>query len=258
MASDVASGDSEVPYVDIAPADGDTSATLTVRRPDGTTATITAVGGNLDPIAGTSPQQYTQRWTADTPVAYDAPGLWVLHWDVTGTGEGSEDLEVYVVRSPVAGGPTWLPGRSRVAAYVPHRTLVRSAGSVIASQDAYLWSWDSTTTPPGVTVDRLIADGAAWVSALVTPLHPNSEQLASLLCALHAAIAIERSWPDDDQSLQRANDMEKQLNTMLAQLKAANTTASDADNGTSDGFDIVYPAWNFPLPDPRYDYPGYF
>jgi hypothetical protein len=248
MASDVGAGDSEVATLVITPAGGDTSATLTVHPPTGAPYDVAATGGTLEPVPDSSDQQ--QTWTANEPVLYDQAGRWVLHWGVTGTGEGAEDYEVYVVASPVAGGPTWWPGRSRVAAYVPHRTLVRSTSSVLNSQDSYELSFGQDTRPTGLMVDRLIADGAAWVSALITPLHTKSEPLASVLVALWAAISVERSWPDDDDSLQRANDMEKQLNTMLAALKTSN---DEANNGTDDGFDIVYPVWAFPAADPRYD-----
>lgn len=257
MASDVGVGDSETAYTDVAPADGTTAATLTVTAPDGTSTDYAATGGDLVAVDGTSPVEYSQRWTADTPVAYNAAGKWVLHWDVTGTGEGAEDLEVYVVASPVAGGPTWAPGRSRVANYVPHRTLVRSTASTVSSADGYLWSWDSTTTPPGVTVDRLIADGVAWITALITPMNVKSEPTAGILAALWAAIFIERSWPDDDDSLQRANDMEKQLNTMLAQLTASNDLAN-ANDGVEGGTYAVDVAYSFPAADCRWDSPNYW
>jgi hypothetical protein len=253
MASDIGEGDSETATLLVSPADGTTQATLTVTAPDGTTRSYTASGGPLNPIDGSSDTQ--QLWTTDQPVLYDQAGHWVLHWDVTNTGEGVEDLDVYVVRSPVAGGPTWLPGRSRVAAYVPHRTLARSVDTSTESAETYQFTFDSTTIPTGVVVDRLIADGSAWVSALVTPLNVKSEPLAALIAALWAAIATERSWPDDETSLQRANDMEKQLNSMLTALKQSNL---DANTGTDEGFDIAYPAWSFPRADLRWDSPRYW
>lgn len=255
VASDIGSGDSELVFLDVAPADGTTGVTLTVDPPTGSPYDVVMTPGALEPIEDSA--DFTQRWTSAEPVAYDEPGRWVLHYEVTGTGEGAEDLEVYVVASPVAGGPTWLPGRSRVAAYVPHRTLARSVTSTTESADSYQFTFDSTTIPSGVVVDRLITDGADWVSAIVAPMNVKSQPLAALVCALWAAIAVERSWPDSDTSLQRANDMEKQLNTMLAQLKAAN-----AANNQTDGTDSVPPAlaprWSFPCADLRWDYSRYF
>jgi hypothetical protein len=253
--SDVAQGDAETPVLDVAPADGSTVAVLTVNKPDGTSASLVVTGGDLVVIAGTNPVQYSQRWTAATPVVYDQPGRWVLGWDVTGAGEGAEDLEVWVAASPVAGGPTWLPGRSRVANYIPHRTLVRSSSSTIGSQDTYELTFDSTTLPTGVQVDRIIADGAAWVAARAANLHVTLHDAGSVCVALYCAAAVERAWPNDDQSLQRANDMEKRLDGMLTTLVDAN----EAANGTGDyGLDIASPAYTFPPADLRYDYARYW
>lgn len=243
--TDIGQGDSESAYLDVAPADNTTVAALLVHRPDGTSTPFTASGGTLTPIPDTSPVQYSQRWTTDTPVVYNQPGKWVLSWTVTGTGEGAEDLEVWVVASPIAGGPTWAPGRSRVANYVPHRTLASSASSIIGSQDTYELTFDSTTRPTGIQIDRLIADGIDWITTLVTPLHPTSQPAAALLAALWAAISAERSWPNDEQSLSRANDMEKRLDSLLAALLVSNGNANN-DSGTEDPAVHPLPVWSFP------------
>lgn len=255
--TDVGVGDAELATLVIAPADNTTEATLTVHAPGGTSTPVSATGGALEAIPGTSPQQYSQRWTATSPVTYTAAGRWVLSWTVTGTGEGAEDYEVWVVASPVAGGPTWTPGRSKVAAYVPHRTLTRTP-TLTGSKDSYQFTFDSTTVPDGVVVDKLIADSAAVIASRIPTLHASSEPVVSALTALRAAVWVERSWPKDDQSLQRASDMEKQFNTELAALIKANQDANDADNGTQDGFDVVFPVWAYPPADPRWDYPTYW
>jgi hypothetical protein len=252
MASDVGAGDSEIVFLDVAPADGSTQVTLTVDPPSGSSYDVAMTGGDLMPIDDSV--DFSQRWTSVTPVSYDAPGRWVLHYEVTGTGEGAEDLEVFVVASPVAGGPTWLPGRSRVAAYVPHRTLARSVTSTIESADTYQFTFDSTTVPDGVTVSRLIADGAAWVRSRVYPMNVGSEEAAGVCTALFAAAMVERSWPDDDQSLQRANDLERRLDVMLTDLVAANLAAN---TGSNTGIPVS-PVWSFPQPDLRWDYDRYF
>lgn len=254
MATDIGIGDAEVPYLDVAPADVTTAVTLTVTAPDGTETAVTMVGGDLEEIEASSPTEYSQRWTADTPVTYDQAGRWVLHYEVTGTGEGAEDVEVFVVSSPVAGGPTWQPGRSRVAAYVPHRTLARSTSSVIDSQDSYAMTFDSTTTPSGVVVDALIVDAVAWVAARVSPMQESMYDLARAVAALLAAAWVERSWPNDDQSLTRANDMEKRADAMLSDLVDANAAAAEIGEY---GIDVV-PLWSMPAADCRWDYPTYW
>lgn len=254
--SDLGVGDAEQPTLTVAPADTDTTVTLTVKAPDGTATPVPVTAGPLESIVGTSPVEYQQTWASTDPVTYTSPGRWVLAWTVTGTGEGAEDVEVWVVASPTAGGPTWTPGRSRVANYLPHRTLVRDLSTTHSSQDVLLMSWDATTTPTGVQVERLIADGVAYISARLAPVHANSEAAAAVLVCLYTAAAIERSWPHDNESLPRANDLEKRLDGMLAGLIAANRDAN-TDDGTSYPIEIA-PAWSFPRADPRWDSPGYW
>lgn len=248
MASDVGVGDSETPLLTVQPADGTTQVTLTVTPPAGDPVAVTMTGGDFVDVDGTDPIEQKQTWAAD-PVTYTAAGKWVLSYTVTGTGEGAEEQEVYVVATPTAGGPTWTPGRSRVAAYIPHRTLVRSTASTVSSADSYAWTWDETTTPPGGTVDRLIADGVAWVSARVYPMAATSEATASVCAALYAAAMIERSWPQDDQALARADALERRLDVLLNDLVEANGVASDTGEF---GLEIV-PMWAYPPADPRYD-----
>lgn len=234
MASDVAVGDIETPYLDVTPGDATTQGTLTVIAPDGTTSSPTVTTG--------TPSDGSVRLTA-TPVTYDQPGKWVLAWKVTETGAGAEDLVVYVVPNPNAGGPTWLPGRSRVANYVPGRTLA-------VDSETHELTFNSQTRPTGVMVDRLIFDAAARVLGRVGNLNESLYELASVIVALLAAAAVERGWPDDQQnqlSLQRANDLEKQANRMLDELVAANESAGEdpVDPGAN-----LMPVYAFPPPVP--------
>jgi hypothetical protein len=243
VSTDIGVGDSEYAYLDVQPADANTDVTLVVEAPDGTTTTVPMTGGALTDIDDSDDQ--SQRWTGDNAITYDQPGRWVLHYTVAGTGAGTEDLEVWVGETPTGGGPTWAPGRARVANYVPHRTLATAAASVLESSDSYAMTFDATTLPTGVQVDRLIADGIDWVSALVAPMNAGSEAAAALIAALYAAIAVERGWPNDASSLQRANDMEKRLDAMIAALVEANVRLNGEDTDESDageyGLDIAYP-----------------
>jgi hypothetical protein len=142
--------------------------------------------------------------------------------------------------------PSWAPPRTKVADYVPHRTLVRSTASVVASQDVYRLDWDDTTTPTADTVDRLIADGAAWVTVRASPLNTSMHGAASTVAAILAAASIERGWPQDESSLQRANDLEKRATLLLTDLIAANRDANDQAAGVGAyGADIV-PLYSFP------------
>ena len=126
--------------------------------------------------------------------------------------------------------------------------------STISSQDTYAFTFDSTTVPTGLVVSRLIADGVAWVQSRVYPMAAGSTDAAAVCVALYAAAMIERTWPDDDQSLQRALDLERRLDQMLGDLVRANAAAN---TGTITGQPPA-PQYKFPFPDDNYlDYPSY-
>lgn len=151
--------------------------------------------------------------------------------------------------------PDWAPTLAQVAGYVPHRTLVRDTDSTVSSADTYLFTFAETTVPTGDQVTQLLSDACAWVTARVSPLATTMQALAQVVAALLTAAWIERSWPNDDNSLQRANDMERRADAMLADLIEANNVAS----GTGDyGIDIAVPYWSFPEADSRYDYSCYW
>lgn len=235
MATDLGVGDVEVAYLDVTPGDGTTDGTLTVTAPDDTETEPAVTAG--------APADGTVRLTASA-VTYDQAGKWVLHWDVTGTGAGSEDVEVYVVASPTAGGPTWLPGRSRVAAHIPNRTLARNPATYVASGDAYALTFDSTTRPSGVAVSRLIADAAAWIASAVPTVAESLYDMAGTCAAIWAAAAVERGWPDDDSSLARARDLQALAEKMRADLVRANTAETGTD--PADPGSGLLPVYSFP------------
>ncbi|MFI7073566.1 hypothetical protein [Micromonospora sediminicola] len=141
------------------------------------------------------------------------------------------------------GLPEWAPLRENVADYVPHRTLKQQPSTTTGSADVYYLTFDVDTRPTGWAVDRLIADGIAWVISRVTPLHTTSHDTARLVATLYAAAAVERSWPHDDQSLQRANDMERRMESLLAGLVVSN---DEANGGGGSGGDNLMPLWSFP------------
>lgn len=139
--------------------------------------------------------------------------------------------------------PDWAPSRGNVADYVPHRTLKQAASATTGSEDVYYLTFDEDTRPTGYAVDRLIADGVAWVTSRVTPLNEASYGTARLIATLYAAAAVERSWPHDDQSLQRANDMERRMDALLAGLVVSNDDANDGGPP-----DALLPVYSFPPP----------
>jgi len=141
--------------------------------------------------------------------------------------------------------PEWVPTRDNVADYVPHRTLARQPGTTTEGSDVYRLTFDDDTRPNGATVDRLIGDGVTYVTGRLTPLHVSSQATAAVIATLYAAAAVERGWPHDDQSLQRANDMEKRMSDMLAGLVVANDRANQDDGTTPDPSKLL-PIYAFP------------
>ena len=146
--------------------------------------------------------------------------------------------------------PSWAPGLSDVAQYVPQRTLVPTSGANNSE-----WTFDSTTRPTDVVVDGLIAKACAWT---VLPLHhaldASLTQAAATVAAQHAAWAVEQAYPEReakarDTATDTAAALLKEARQMRAELVIANDLAWDTDHGTVDtpytGFDVVY---SFPEP----------
>jgi hypothetical protein len=233
--SDVGVNDSEVPRLTISPADGTTQVTLVLRGPDGSATPVT--------VAEAIGSGDGQTWEGQ-PVTYTAPGRWILDWTVTGTGAGSEQQEVFVAKSPLAGGPTWWPTRSNVASYIPSRTLARNPAAFSEAGDEHAFTFDATTNPTGLVVDSLIADQAAWVTTRIPKLTEAGEATARTVTAMFTAAAIERGWPDNDStSLQRATDLERRASGILDDL----LRATDEETGEQ-GDGSVLPVWSFPAP----------
>lgn len=240
MATDAGVGDVEFPRLTVQPYDTDTQLSLTITAPDGTQTTPGTVVESTDTVAG------SRTWRAD-PVTYTQPGRWVELWTVTGTGAGTEPLEVYVVPVPTAGGPTWTPGRTRVATYVPGRTLVPSeAGANVAQQ-----TFDSSTRPTGVQVDRLIADAVAWVLTLTGEIHASLFEMAAATAAVWSAAMVEQGYPDREAAVKQtsvdiASDLLKQAVSMREDLARANA-AANGSNPTNPNSALL-PLWSFPRP----------
>lgn len=237
MATDVGVGDIETPTLDVTPADGTTDGTLTVTAPDGTETTPAVTAG--------APADGTVTLTA-AAVTYDQAGRWVLHWDVTGTGAGAEDQVVYVVASPTAGGPTWTPGRSRVANYLPGRTLVASQNG----GNTYVRSFDSTTNPPGVVVDRLIADAVAWVTTAAGTIDETLYESAATAAAMYAASNVELGYPDREVSVKQSGINLSEELLRRATLLRDDLVRANASAGAIpvDAASQLLPVYSFPDP----------
>jgi hypothetical protein len=161
---------------------------------------------------------------------------------------------------PAGGGddstlPEWAPTGQDVADYVPWRTLTRAESSTVESDDTYQAMFSPTTRPDDAQVGRLIGNAVARVLARVGALDDSLQAAARTIVCLLTGSWIERSWPEDQDAQTRADALEKQAETMLAELAAANEVAG----GTGDyGLEIVNPVWSFPAADCRWDNPTYW
>lgn len=230
-------GSSEMARLAIDPYDGSTTATLVIEAPDGTlTPTSVVADGNRG------------AWVTTAPVTYTAPNRWLLIWNVTGTGAGEAVQRVYVSAVPGAGLPLWAPDRFKVADYVPGRTLIALPNG---SNPARL-TFDDSTRPSGVQVDRLIADATAWITTETGPLiAPQFTDMAAATAAVYAAAMVEQGYPDRETST-RANaintsqDLFRQATSMRADLARANHAVLGTN--TSDPNAALMPQWAFPRP----------
>ncbi len=153
---------------------------------------------------------------------------------------------------PDTGLPVWAPDVTAVADYIPHRTLARVPVGVTGAEDQFQLTFDVTTRPTAEIVQRLLGDGVVYVTARVAPMNAASQSSAGVYAKLYAAAAVERGWPHDDSSLQRANDIEKRADELLAGLIASNDLANAGD-GDPETVDAVLPYWSFPPADTRWD-----
>ncbi len=227
-------GGTEVATLTVDPFDDTTVATITVTKPDGSTATVDA------PVTGDG----GHTWT--TPITYDLADGWVLLWTVTGMGAGVRPYAVFVTALPVPGGPSWRPDLSKVASYIPNRTLAR--GTINGSNVAVL-TFDNTTKPPGPTVDALLTDGIAWVLTATGPtIAAGLTPMAAAVAAAWTAAQVERGWPDRPQDVTTAADLLAMAERMRADLVAANAAATGTQ--PTDPVATLLPMGQFPPPVP--------
>jgi hypothetical protein len=212
--------------------DGTTQVALAVTDPSGVTTSHTATTAD----AGNS-------WQAS--LTYNAAGVWVLLWTVTGAGANVKPLPVFVSPGPAAGGPTWRPDLPAVAKYVPGRTLTINR---VAATNEPQRTFDDTTRPTGQEVDGLITDAVAWVLTATGPIATTPTSLAdmaSAAAAIWAASAVERGYPDGStEDVKTAADLLALATTMRKDLACANeaATGEDPTNPTA----ALLPIYSFP------------
>lgn len=154
-------GTSEYARLSADPFDGTTDATLTVVRPDGTTA-----------AQAVSSSDGGATWVSGSPVTYSTAGLWRLRWTVTGTGEGQATQTIAV--APAAG----------------------SAGRAYATSTD-LANWMQAAPP--ADADRLLAQATVDVDDLLLTARYNVDADgmptdAEVIAALRDATCELVSW----------------------------------------------------------------
>ncbi|MGI5247776.1 hypothetical protein [Dactylosporangium sp. CA-139066] len=244
---DLTVGDSEQPWLDIAPYQvGDTTATLTLHSPADTdpSGTNVPLDGGVETVVDGLP---VLRFTTTGLTAYPAPGWWVRSWTVTGIGACQPDERFFVAPNPTAGGPEWTPTRARVASYVPSRPLVPAADG--SNRDTH--TFDSSTRPTGGQVDQLIADAVNWLTDETGELDPSLHESATACAAIRAAGFVELGYPErDDPTKSTANATSdrllRQADQMLARLAARN----EAITGVDPAVHAIVPVYSFPAPPP--------
>ncbi|MER7280412.1 hypothetical protein ABT369_38845 [Dactylosporangium sp. NPDC000244] len=247
MIPDLTVGDSEQPWVDVAPYQvGTTAATLTLHSPADPDPTGTAIPVDTG-VETTVDGRQVLRFTTISNVRYTAAGWWVREWKVTGPGAIEPKETFFVAPSPLAGGPLWTPTRSRVASYVPSRPLVPAADG----SNVDLMAFDSTTRPTGGQVDQLIADAVNWVTDETGVLDERLYESATACAAIRAAGFVELGYPErSDPMKSTANTTSdrllKQAEQMLARLAARNAALTGADGDTPDPAVAPMPVYSFP------------
>lgn len=241
---DLTVGDSEKPWLDVAPYQlGDTAAALTLHSPTDTDPTGTSIplDGGVETVVDGLP---VLRFTAVGLTTYPAAGWWVRSWTVTGVGACQPDERFFVAPNPTAGGPLWTPTRERVASYVPSRPLVPTADG--SNKD--LMTFDATTRPTGAQVDLLIAAAVNWVLSATGDLDATLTETATDCAALRAAGFVELGYPErDDPTKSTANQTSdrlfKQAEQMLRQLVARNESLTGVNPDESGAVFEVAPAY---------------
>lgn len=244
---DLTVGDWETPYLDVAPYDAGTAATLTLHSPADTDPAGVDVPLNAGVELVNDEGVAVKRFTALAAVQYPAGGWWVRSWTVTGVGACQPDERYFVAPNPTAGGPAWTPTRERVASYVPSRPLVPAADG----SNTDLMTFDSTTRPTGGQVDRLIADAVNWVTDETGTLDAALYESATACAAIRAAGFVELGYPERSDPMKAtanttSDRLFKQAEQMLARLAARNAALTGADGDTPDAVFEAVPAYNVP------------
>jgi hypothetical protein len=223
--------------------DGTTTATVTVKRPDGTVITgLTASGWG-----GTGGDEKTvQFYATDDGVSGSATdssaGDWLVVWRVTGTG-ASVTPKVYSVRAlpDTVDYPGYIPFLSDIADHVPWLTLDNTAPGA----DTFLGTFTGSTWPQDDQVHRLTRLTTLPISARWPVLSDSVHELARAYIALRVAAQLARSYPRGEGDLATADRLAAEADALWASLtELADNSATGPDPAAA----AQVPVWSFPAP----------
>jgi hypothetical protein len=239
---DLTVGDSERPWIDVAPYQvGDTAATLTLHSPADIdpAGTDVPLAGGVETVVDGVP---VLRFRAAAAVQYPVPSWWVRSWDVTGVGACQPDERFFVAPNPTAGGPEWTPTRERVAAYIPERTVEVNR----LSDGQPVLTFTADTRPSARQVDQQIEDAVAWVTTACGDLDTTLFDTARGLAAIRAAGMAEISWPVRDGDINAGQALLTQADNGLKALAARNESLTGVDPDDPDAVFEIAPLYSFP------------
>lgn len=139
--------------------------------------------------------------------------------------------------------PDWAPDLTRVATYIPERTVEIDR----ESDGMPVLSFTANTRPSAAQVQSQIEGAVAWVlldttSSLDSTLFDAARELA----AIRAAGLAEIAWPVRDGDINAGQALLTQADAGLKSLVARN----DVITGENPEVFEVAPVWSFPCPDP--------
>jgi hypothetical protein len=203
--------------------DGTTTATVVVRRPDGTLVSTTAPSGWVG-------DEKTVQWFATNDGTAGAAttltaGDWLAVWTVTGTG-ASVSPKVYSVQ-PLPGTatrPDWSPFLSQVADHVPFLTV----DTTTPGGQLYLGTFTGATTPTDEQAQRQVDNAAAVIAARVGVLPSTLYPLATAVTELRAAASILRAFARNRDDRDAADALDRRADASMNQLVDSAEAAGSA------------------------------
>jgi len=153
-------------------------------------------------------------------------GEWRGTWTASGAFTAVDPFVVLAV-SALDGWtpPSWAPTLRDVAVHIPTRTRA------IGTDDAYLGTFSSSTTPDAEAANTLTAHACVWATApLGQPVMPAVYPVLHLVAALYAAWSVEVAYPERDADATVYDQLREQAEGLRAQADAANRAAG---GGTS-------------------------